>query len=387
MRLFEFQAKELFSDFSIPIPSGSVVESPPQITKALSRFKKRPCVVKAQVLAGGRGKAGGVVVAQTAPEAREAIKKLLGKKLVTRQTGKSGETIRRILVEQALTIEKEFYTAILVDRSREYPVLLASKEGGMEIEELAAKSPEKIIREPFNPNIGLRPYQARKVIFALGIRDPQLIQQGVAFLSNLSKAFLGLDATLAEVNPLGLTKEKGLVALDAKLTIDESALGRQPNAARFYDPSNEHPLEAKAKKVGINYVGLDGNIGCMVNGAGLAMATMDIIKLHGGQPANFLDVGGGASVEQVREAFRLLVSDKKVKAILINIFGGIMRCDVIAQGVIEAAKATRLDVPLVVRLEGTRVKEGRIILEKSKIDIVTATDMDDAAKKAVEVAG
>ncbi len=386
MRLHEFQAKALLAQYGIPVSPGVVVDSPRTITKALAKFKGRPCVVKAQVLAGGRGKAGGVRLTKTAKEARAAIQALLGTRLVTKQTGAQGELIRRLLVEPASTLQHEYYVSIVIDRSRECPVLLASREGGMEIEELAARAPDKILKEPIDPTIGLQPFQARKVIYALGLTDPKLVEQGVALLLNLSRAFLALGASLVEINPLALTKERGLLAVDAKLTLDDSALPRHPEVAKWYDPRDQHPLEARARELGINYVGLDGTIGCMVNGAGLAMATMDIIKLHGGEPANFLDVGGGANVEQVREAFTLILGDTKVRAVLINIFGGIMQCDVIAQGILDAAKVVKPKVPLVVRLEGTRVQEGRALLAASKLAITSATTMEDAAEKAVRAA-
>ena len=384
MRLHEFQAKALFAQYGIPVPTGIVVDNPKAITKALAKFKGRASVVKAQVLAGGRGKAGGVRVAKTARDARAAVTALLGTRLVTKQTGGHGELVRRVLIESAAAIQQEFYVGIVIDRGRETPVMLASREGGMEIEELAARSPEKILREPLEVALGLQPYQARKIVYALGLTDPKQIEQGIALLRSLARLFLELGASLAEINPLALTKERGLVAIDAKLTIDDSAVPRHPELAKFADPREGNLLETKARTLGISYVGLDGNIGCMVNGAGLAMATMDIIKLHGGEPANFLDVGGGANVDQVREAFRLIVEDCKVQAVLINIFGGIMKCDVIAQGIIDAAKVVKPKVPLVVRLEGTRVHEGRKLLAASGLAILSATTMDDAARQVVE---
>ncbi len=386
MRLHEFQAKALFKSYDLPVPPGVVVDSPKGITKALTRVKARPCVVKAQVLAGGRGKAGGVRIAKTTQEARTAIEALLGSRLVTKQTGGVGELVRRVLVEPASTILHEYYVGLVIDRSRETPVLLCSREGGMEIEELAARAPEAILKEPLDVARGLQAFQARKVVYALGLTDPKVVEQGVALLRNLARLCLDLGASLVEINPLALTKERGLVAIDAKLTLDDSALPRHPELAALNDPRDGSPLEARARKVGINYVGLDGTIGCMVNGAGLAMATMDIIKLHGGEPANFLDVGGGANVEQVREAFTLILGDAKVRAVLINIFGGIMKCDVIAQGILEAVKTIKPRVPLVVRLEGTHVQEGRSILAASKLAIRSATTMEDAAKQVVAAA-
>ncbi|MBI4226955.1 MAG: ADP-forming succinate--CoA ligase subunit beta, partial [Candidatus Omnitrophica bacterium] len=362
MRLHEFQTKALFAQYQIPVPPGVVVDAPRAITNALAKIKKRPCVVKAQVLAGGRGKAGGVRIAKTTAEARAAVEALLGTTLVTRQTSSGGERVRRVLIEPASTIQHEYYVGIVIDRSRETPVLLASRDGGMAIEELAARAPERILKEPVDVVRGLQPFQARKVVYALGLTEPKLVEQGIALLQALSRLFLELGASLVEINPLALTAERGLVAIDGKLTLDDSALPRHPELARMADLRDSHPIETKARAVGINYVGLDGTIGCMVNGAGLAMATMDIIKLHGGDPANFLDVGGGANVEQVREAFTLIVGDAKVRAVLINIFGGIMQCDVIAQGILEAVKTVKPRVPLVVRLEGTRVQEGRALL-------------------------
>ncbi|OGX40059.1 MAG: succinate--CoA ligase subunit beta [Omnitrophica WOR_2 bacterium RIFCSPHIGHO2_02_FULL_68_15] len=386
MRLHEFQAKALFKSYDLPVPLGVVVESSKGTTKALAKIKTRPCVVKAQVLAGGRGKAGGVRLTKTTAEARAAIAALLGSRLVTKQTGGAGELVRRVLVEQAFTLQHEYYVGLVIDRSRETPVLLASREGGMEIEELAARAPEAILKEPLDVTRGLQAFQARKIIYALGLTDPKLVEQGVQLLRNLARLGLDLGASLVEINPLALTKERGLVAIDAKLTLDDSALPRHPELAALSDPRDGSPLEARARKVGIHYVGLDGTIGCMVNGAGLAMATMDIIKLHGGEPANFLDVGGGANVEQVREAFTLILGDAKVRAVLINIFGGIMQCDVIAQGILEAAKMVKPRVPLVVRLEGTRVQEGRTLLAASKLAIRSATTMEDAAKQVVAAA-
>ena len=384
MRLHEFQAKQLFARYQIPVAPWAVVDSPRAITKALAKFKGRPCVVKAQILAGGRGKAGGVRFAQTPKDARAAIQALLGSRLVTRQTGGQGELVRRVLIEAASTIERELYVGIVIDRSRECPVLLCSRQGGVEIEALAATSPDAILKEPMDVLLGFSPYQARKAIYALGLSDPKLAQQGVALLMNLARLFLEVGASLVEINPLALTRERGLLAIDAKLNVDDSSLPRHPEIAAWDEAQDYSPLESKARKVGISYVGLDGTIGCMVNGAGLAMATMDEIKLHGGEPANFLDVGGGADVAQVREAFKLLLSDSKVRAVLINIFGGIMKCDVIAQGILDAAKGIKPRVPLVVRLEGTRVQEGRKILADSKLAIITATDMSDAAEKAVK---
>jgi len=387
MRLHEFQAKQLLAQYGIPVPSGVVVEQPKAITKALAKFKGRPCVVKAQVLAGGRGKAGGVRLTRTAAEARAAIQALLGTRLVTPQTGGQGEVVRRVLVEAASTVQQEFYVSIILDRRRECPVLLASREGGVEIEALASRAPEAILREPIDVVLGLHPFQARRVVYALGLTEPKLVEQGVALLRNVARLFLELGGSLVEINPLALTAERGLLALDAKLTLDDSAVPRHPETSALAAARDDgHPLEVRARELGVSYIGLDGNIGCMVNGAGLAMATLDIITLHGGEPANFLDVGGGANVEQVREAFKLLVADPRVRAILINIFGGIMQCDVIARGILEAVKVVKPTVPLVVRLEGTRAQEGRQLLASSRLPIVAATTMDDAAAKVVRAA-
>lgn len=383
MRLLEHQAKQHLASWGITVPCGAVVSKPTQLPAAVKKVGRFPFVLKAQVYAGGRGKAGGILKAKNLSQARQAVKKLLGKRLVTPQTGSEGTLVKSLLIEQSLTILKEFYVSLLVDRSKGLPIVVASREGGVSIEELAKDDPQAISTTPFDPLLGLMPFQARRIVGWLGIPTEQR-EKATWQLLGLAKGFFSLDASLVEVNPWALTKELGMVALDAKLTLDDNGLFRHPQFHSLKTADADSPMEAKSRQIGINYVGLTGSVGCMVNGAGLAMATMDSIKLHGGEPANFLDVGGGADVNQVREAFKLILSDPKVKAVLVNIFGGIMKCDVIAQGILSAAKAIKIKVPLVVRLEGTNVELGRKLLQGSKLGLVTATDMDDAARKAVE---
>jgi len=383
MRLLEHQAKTILASWGVPVPRSALVQKPSQLTAALKSVGSYPAVLKAQVYAGGRGKAGGIVKVNSISEAREATSRLLGKRLVTHQSGKAGVLVCGLLVEQGVTPLQEFYLSILIDRSKQLPMVVASREGGVSIEETAASRPEAILTTPFDPLLGLYPYQARRII--KGLKLPKEHQAAaVQQLLSLSRGFFSSDASLIEINPWALTKELGLVALDAKLTLDDNGLFRHPEWAERKTEDADSPIEAQAREIGISYVGLDGTVGCMVNGAGLAMATMDLIKLHGGEPANFLDVGGGADVHQVREAFKLILADSKVKSVLINIFGGIMKCDVIAQGIIEAASAIKVQVPLVIRLEGTNVGEGRKLLEQSKLGLITAAGMDEAAEKAVE---
>ena len=383
MNIHEYQAKELLSQYGVAAPTGKVAfreDEAHQIAKDLNveRF-----VVKAQIHAGGRGKGGGVKLATTLDEVRRIASEILGMILVTHQTGPDGKLVQKVLVEEASEIEKELYLGMVIDRSREQIVIMASREGGMEIEEVARKHPAKITREYVNPTVGLLPYQCRKIAYFLGL-EGKTVNKAVKFISGLYELFTGKDCSLAEINPLILTKGGDVLALDAKMNFDDNALFRHPDIEKLHDPSEEDPTELEAKKWGISYVKLDGNIGCLVNGAGLAMSTMDIIKHHGGEPANFLDVGGGANTEQVTQAFKMILSDPNVKAIFVNIFGGIMKCDTIAEGIITAAKEVGINVPLVVRLEGTNVELGRKMLSQSGLNIITGGDMREAAKKVVE---
>jgi len=383
LNIHEYQAKELLSQYGVAAPTGKVAfleDEAHQIAKDLNveRF-----VVKAQIHAGGRGKGGGVKLATTLDEVRRIASEILGMILVTHQTGPDGKLVQKVLVEEASDIEKELYLGMVIDRSREQIVIMASREGGMEIEEVARKHPSKITREYVNPTVGLLPYQCRKIAYFLGL-EGKTVNKTVKFISGLYELFTGKDCSLAEINPLILTKGGDVLALDAKMNFDDNALFRHQDIEKLHDPSEEDPTELEAKKWGISYVKLDGNIGCLVNGAGLAMSTMDIIKHHGGEPANFLDVGGGANTEQVTQAFKMILSDPNVKAIFVNIFGGIMKCDTIAEGIITAAKEVGINVPLVVRLEGTNVELGRKMLSQSGLNIITGADMREAAKKVVE---
>ncbi len=384
MNVHEYQAKELLRRYSVPVPDGRVATTPEEAEKAFRELKAPVAVVKAQIHAGGRGKAGGIKVVKSAEEARAAAKEIIGKVLVTHQTGPQGRQVRKVWVETGTIPEKEFYVGIVIDRNAQKPVLMVSPAGGMDIEEVAAKTPEKIFKEAVGPH-GLQPFQVRKLSKALGL-DAGLQKQALPLLTNLCRMFVELDCSLAEINPLAIAGGK-ILALDAKLNFDDRALYRHPDVEAMRDIHEEDAAELEAAKIGISYISLDGNIGCMVNGAGLAMGTMDVIKHAGGSPANFLDVGGGATKDQVTAAFRLLLSNSNVKAILVNIFGGIMKCDVIASGVIEAAKAVKLAVPLVVRLEGTNVELGRKLLAESGLALTAATDMADAAQKVVAAAG
>ncbi len=386
MNIHEYQAKQILARFGAAVPKGRFATTPDEAAAAFTALGQPKAVVKAQIHAGGRGKAGGVKLLTTASDVRDFAAKLLGKPLVTHQTGPEGRVVRRVYVEEASDVARELYLGMLVDRKAGAISVIASTEGGMDIEEVAAKTPEKILTEPINPLLGVAGFQARKIAFALGLKDKQ-VGQFAALLTSLYRAFIETDASLIEINPLVVTTDGRVICLDAKMSFDDNGLFRHPDIRELRDANEEDPAETEAAKYDLSYVHLDGNIGCMVNGAGLAMATMDIVKLYGAEPANFLDVGGGASTEKVAAAFRILLADKRVKGVLINIFGGIMRCDVLAQGVVEAAKQVKLNVPLVVRLEGTNVIEGKKILADSGIKVVSASDMADAARRIVKEIG
>ena len=389
MKIHEYQAKAILAKYGVSVPRGEMVASREEAERAAKNLMSAGAtgvVVKAQIHAGGRGKGGGVKLAKSAEEAAEIAAKMLGMNLVTHQTGPQGKKVQRLLIEETLPIDRELYLGIVTDRDSGTPVFMASVAGGMEIEEVAAKDPTAILKEHIEPGMGLEPFQARKLAFALGLK-PDQINQAVQFMTALYKAFEATDASLAEINPFITTKDGRLFALDAKWTFDDNAMFRHKDLKELRDVSEEDPLEVEASKFGLNYIKLEGNIACMVNGAGLAMATMDIIKYAGGEPANFLDVGGGASAEQVEHAFEILLSDKNVRAVLINIFGGILRVDTLANGVVEAAKKTRLKLPVVLRLEGTNVEQGREILRKSGLNFIVAETMRDAAEKVVTAAG
>ena len=385
MKIHEYQGKELFRSHQIPVPDGKACYSVAEAAAAAEELGGDIWVVKAQIHAGGRGKGGGVKVCNSVDEVKAAAAKLLGMQLVTHQTGSQGQTVRRLLVECGASIAAELYLSIVVDRQSQQVVVMASAEGGMDIEEVAAKEPEKIRKIWVNPHAGVDITKAAAMSAEIGLPE-ESAAEFVALVKKLYELFISVDASLLEINPLVLKDDNGLIALDAKLNFDENALFRHPELAELKDLDEEDPAEANAAKFGLSYISLDGNIGCMVNGAGLAMATMDIIKLRGGSPANFLDVGGGATRENVTEAFKIMLANPKIKAILVNIFGGIMRCDVIADGIVAAAKEIQLTLPLVVRLEGTNVERGKEILASSDISIIPASDMDDAATKAVEAA-
>jgi succinyl-CoA synthetase beta subunit len=382
MNIHEFQAKGLFREYGIPVPRGTACRTIDEVRTACDELGGGVCVVKAQIHAGGRGKAGGVRIAKSPEEAIEHARTLLGAILVTHQTGPAGRKVSKILVEEGLEIESEFYAALAVDRQRGGPVIIASAEGGVEIESVPQ---EKLLKEPIDIHDGLRPFQARALAYGLGLSGDSA-KQAAALLGKLARLFVDLDCSLAEINPLVLLRDGRVLALDAKINFDDNALFRHAAVQELRDAEEEDPIEARAANFDLSYVNLDGNIGCMVNGAGLAMATMDIIQHHGGEPANFLDVGGAASAERVTEAFKIILEDPSVKAILVNIFGGIVQCDIIAEGVLEAVQAVQLKVPLVVRLEGTNVERGRALLEESGLTIITARDMSEAARKAVEAA-
>ena len=384
MKIHEYQAKAILGRYNVPVPRGEVAFTADE-AKAAAEKIGGSVVVKAQIHAGGRGKGGGVKIAKDAAEAREIAARMLGMKLVTHQTGPEGRIVQRLLIEETLPIERELYLGIVLDRVVSKPVFMASAAGGMEIEEVAAKTPELILKETFDPAVGLVPFQARKLAFGMGI-PPAAINGAVAAMIALAKAYIATDASLAEINPFILTRDNKVYALDAKINFDDNALYRHKELVELRDLNEEDPLEVEASKFGLNYIKLDGNVGCMVNGAGLAMATMDIIKYAGGSPANFLDVGGGASPEQVKNAFRILLSDPNVKAVLINVFGGILRCDRLATGVIDAARELHIQVPIVVRMEGTNVELGRQILLESGLNFTVGQDMRDAAEKVVKLA-
>ena len=384
MKVHEYQAKEILRRYGVPTPRGIVVDTPDEARQAAKELGGR-VVVKAQIHAGGRGKGGGVKLARTADEAAELTKSILGMTLVTHQTGPQGQLVRKVLIEEALNLDQELYLGITLDRRMGMNVIMASRQGGMDIEEVAAKDPNAIHREPVDGVLGVQPFQARQVAYALGLTG-DAFKKCVDFVQKLMRAYIETDASLAEINPLLVTKEGDVLALDAKMNFDDNAMFRHKDIVEMRDYHEEDPLEVEASKFGLNYIKLDGSVGCMVNGAGLAMATMDIVKLAGGEPANFLDVGGGASAEQVKNAFRIILSDKNVKAILINIFGGIMRGDRIAEGVVSASREIGLPVPVVVRLEGTNVDLGKEILAKSGLPLITADGMWDAAQKVVAAA-
>ncbi|HXF05390.1 MAG TPA: ADP-forming succinate--CoA ligase subunit beta [Blastocatellia bacterium] len=384
MKIHEYQAKALLKRYGVTVPEGDVADTP-EAARALAEKLGQKVVVKAQIHAGGRGKAGGIRVAASPDEAYEIARQMLGMKLVTAQTGPAGREVRRVLVEQALRLKREFYLGIIIDRAARRPVFMASPAGGMDIEQVAATTPELIFKEYISPSLGFQSFQARKLAFALGL-PPELIGPATAFMQALYRAFVDLDASLVEVNPFLLTEDGKLYALDAKITFDDNALFRHPEYAALRDLHEEEPLEVEASRYELNYIKLNGTIGCMVNGAGLAMATMDIIKQAGAEPANFLDVGGSATTTRVENAFRILLSDPNVRAVLINIFGGIVRCDIVAEGVIEAAKKIGVRLPIVVRLEGTNVERARELLAQSGLPLTVATGMKDAAEKVAALA-
>ena len=383
MNIHEFQAKEILKRFGVAVPQGIVATTAEEAKAAAQQLGGGVVVVKAQIHAGGRGKGGGVKVVKSPEEAADKARQMLGRNLVTHQTGPEGRQVRRVLVEQGLEIQRELYLAMVLDRAQSRVTVICSSEGGVEIEEVAAKAPEKILKETVDPVIGLAAFQCRRLAFALNIPS-ELIGKTVAVMQGLYRAFVETDASLAEINPLIITKDGQIMALDAKMDFDSNAFFRQKEIVALRDLDEEDPREVEASKYDLSYISLDGNIACMVNGAGLAMATMDIIKHHGGEPANFLDVGGGADKEKVAHAFRILLADSRVRGVLINIFGGIMRCDVLAQGVVDAARELKITVPLVVRMQGTNVEQGRQILAASGLTIISADTMAEAAEKIVK---
>jgi succinyl-CoA synthetase beta subunit len=385
MKVHEYQGKEVLARYGVAVPQGILITEADQAKAAAEELGGR-VVVKAQIHAGGRGKGGGVKLATNADEAVELAHQILGMTLVTKQTGPEGRLVRRVLIEEALPIERELYLGIVLDRSEGFPVMMASKFGGMEIEEVAAENPDAILKAHFDPDVGLHPYLSRQLAFGLGL-EGDAFKSGVKFMHALARAYGDTDASLFEINPMVTTTDGRVIALDAKASFDDSAMFRHKDLAEMRDLDEEEPLEVEASKYDLNYIKLDGNIGCMVNGAGLAMATMDIIKHYGGEPANFLDVGGDASQERVAAAFRILLSDPSVQGVLVNIFGGIVRCDMVARGVVAAAQEVNLAVPLVVRLEGTNVEEGRRVLAESGLDLIVGEGMADAAEKVVAAVG
>ena len=385
MKIHEYQAKSVLARFGVPVPRGEVAFSAVEAGEIARRLESDVVVVKAQIHAGGRGKGGGVKIARSPGDAEQLARQMIGMTLVTHQTGPDGKKVGRVLIEEGLQIERELYVSLVIDRAAACPVVIASAAGGMDIEEVAASRPEQILREYINPGTGLLPFQGRKLAFGMGL-EGGAANKLVKVLDALYKAFIETDASMIEINPLILTKQGNLLALDAKISFDDNALYRHQDLRDLRDLSEEDPLEVEASKFSLNYIRLDGNIGCMVNGAGLAMATMDIIKLAGGEPANFLDVGGGANAEQIKNAFRILMADRNVKAVLINIFGGILRCDVLAQGVIAAVTELGVRVPIVIRMEGTNVEEGKRMLKESGLNFTTADSMGEAAQKVVALA-
>jgi succinyl-CoA synthetase beta subunit len=385
VKIHEYQAKELFAAYGVSVPRGAVAGSVEEAVQAARSLEGFPAAVKAQILAGGRGKGGGIILARDESQVEESARSLLGRRLVTPQTGARGRTVRTVLVEEGLDIRDELYLSVLPDRSSARMLILGSSAGGVDIEQVAQESPERIVTVYVDPLVGIKPYHCRRLAFGLGI-GPQYRKEFLKVVGNLYRLCTQHDCSLVESNPLVLTGEHRVVALDAKVVLDDNALSRHPDVARYRDSSEEDPLEVEAAGYGLNYIKLDGNIGNMVNGAGLAMATMDMIKKAGAEPANFLDVGGGASEEMVENGFRIILSDENVKGILINIFGGILRCDVLAQGVVKAADKVGLNVPVVVRMEGTNVEQGRRILEDSGLDLRTAGDLEDAARQVAAMA-
>lgn len=383
MKIHEYQGKELLSKYNVPVPNGKLIHSADEAAEAARELGTSVVVVKAQIHAGGRGKGGGVKLAKSPEEAAQYAGQILGMTLVTHQTGPEGRLVKKVLIEEGMDIANELYMGILIDRENSQVMIMASEAGGMEIEEVAAATPEKIIKQHVDPLIGVKPYLARKIAFALNLRGAAL-KQAVPFIINLYECFVKEDLSLLEINPLVITKDDRVLALDAKMDIDDNALGRHADTYAYRDLDEEDPNEVEAAKYHLNYIQLDGNIGCMVNGAGLAMATMDIIKHTGGEPANFLDVGGGADEEMIENAFRILVVDPKVKAIFINIFGGILRCDLLANGVVTAAKKLNLKIPVIIRMEGTNMEEGHRILSESGLNFIVGNGMKDSAKKAVQ---
>ncbi|MFC1826378.1 ADP-forming succinate--CoA ligase subunit beta [Thermodesulfobacteriota bacterium] len=384
MKIHEYQAKELFRNANIPVPAGEVAFSVDEACTTAENLGSYPVVIKAQIHAGGRGKGGGVKLANSREEVKNTASHILNMNLVTPQTGPEGKLVKKILVEEGLNIARELYLSILPDRATASIVIMASQAGGMDIEEVAAQSPEKIVRVAVNPLTGIQSYHCREVAFGLDL-SPEVAKQFYSMLANLYRLFISRDCSLVEINPLVVTEEKSIVALDAKIDIDSNGLYRQKDLEDLRDTDEEDPLEVEASRFNLNYINLSGNVGNMVNGAGLAMATMDIIKLAGAEPANFLDVGGGANAEMVENGFRIILADENVKAILINIFGGILRCDVLAEGVVQAAQKTGINVPVVIRMEGTNVDEGRRILADSGLNLITAVDLKDAADKIAEI--
>jgi succinyl-CoA synthetase beta subunit len=383
MKIHEYQAKEILRRYGVAVPRGKVAFSIEQASQNAEELDSEITVVKAQIHAGGRGKGGGIKLARSKKEVKEIASRMLGMRLVTHQTGAEGRLVKKLLIEEGLPIARELYLGLVLDRSLSQLVFMASTEGGVEIEKVAADTPEKILKEWIDPLLGFTAFQARRLAFGLGLQDQQ-IHKSVEFMTRLYRAFMDSDASLAEINPLVITTGGDIIALDAKINFDDNALFRHPEYKELRDIDEEEPLEVEASKYNLNYIRLDGNVGCMVNGAGLAMSTMDIIKLAGGLPANFLDVGGGASPETVRHGFQIIMSDPRVKAILINIFGGIVRCDRVAQGVIDAAREIKINIPVVVRLEGTNAREAATLLHQAKMNFIVADSIQQAAEKVVE---